>query len=107
MSKKIQFGSIVGAAVMVSAMSAVVHAEVNPFVSQDVTASMQLAANTEGKCGAAHGAETKGDKEGKCGAEAKGDHEGKCGAEAKGDHEGKCGASPAPNEDTAHGEKGE
>ncbi len=100
MSKKIQFGSIVGAAVMVSAMSAVVHAEVNPFVSQDVTASMQLATNAEGKCGAAHGAEAKSDQEGKCGAnKAKADHEGKCGASM---------ASPSPEaEDESRGEKGE
>jgi uncharacterized low-complexity protein len=91
MSKKMQFGSIVGAAVMLSAMSSVVHADVNPFASQEISASMQLAGNEEGKCGA-HG---------------KGDHEGKCGGEAKDDHEGKCGegkASPAP--EAASGEMG-
>lgn len=86
MSKKIQFGTIVGAAVIVSAMSAVVHAEVNPFDTQEIATSMQLAGNEEGKCGAAHG------------AEAKGDHEGKCGEAV---------ASPSPEDDEAHGEKGE
>ena len=94
MSKKMQLSSIVGAAVMLSAMSAVVHAEVNPFETQEVAASMQLAGNDEGKCGAAHG------------AEAKGDHEGKCGEGTVSPPPAAPAASAEPSEE-AHGEKGE
>jgi hypothetical protein len=85
MSKKMQLGTIVGATLMVSAMSAAVHAEVSPFMTQDIAVSMQLAENAEGKCG----------------GEAKGDHEGKCGESS---------ATPAPGahgEGEAHGAKGE
>lgn len=64
MSKKMQIGALVSTAVMVSALSAGVYAEVSPFATKQVDANFLLAD--------AHADESKGDHEGKCG-------EGKCG----------------------------
>lgn len=84
----------IGAAVMVSALSAPVTAAENPFMTMDLKAGYQLAGDMEGKCGEGKCGE------GKCGADADKKGEGKCG-------EGKCGADADKKGDKKSDKKGE